>query len=180
MARGSVRVPYKQLPDSADASKHRPRRLIATLMPAATAAFLGLVAAEVRTDHAAKAVEQTRRVAPVLRPTRPSRKEVHHLSSAPESRAARARIRLVLGTEAEIWLNVRRGSEDGAVLFAGILPYGQAVRASGARIWVRFGGASKCQSDRRRGAVCSAAGYLYRADLASRPRARRRLRPDGP
>jgi hypothetical protein len=40
------------------------------------------------------------------------------------------------------WLEVRRGSRNGDVLFSGMLVAGRTLRFAGARVWARIGAAA--------------------------------------
>ena len=41
----------------------------------------------------------------------------------------------------DTWLELRRGSKSGPVVFSGTLPAGKHLRVSGPRIWARFAAA---------------------------------------
>jgi uncharacterized protein DUF4115 len=57
------------------------------------------------------------------------------------------------------WLEVRRGSATGAVLYSGVLSSGQTLHLSGKRLWARFGAASNL-SIRANGRPVSLQGTL--------------------
>lgn len=79
--------------------------------------------------------------APAKSPRSVSPKRVAAVVPAPVQQHA-ARLDLVgIGTSAT-WLEARRGSSAGPILFSGMLQPGQALHFRSSAIWVRFGGAS--------------------------------------
>jgi hypothetical protein len=54
-------------------------------------------------------------------------------------------VRLVITATRTSWLEVRRGSSTGPVVFSGNLETGKSVRARGARLWARFGAAGNLE-----------------------------------
>jgi hypothetical protein len=50
-------------------------------------------------------------------------------------------VRLTIAAAGSSWLEVRRGSSTGAVLFSGVLDGGRTIRFRGPRLWARFGAA---------------------------------------
>jgi hypothetical protein len=60
-------------------------------------------------------------------------------ASPPRSVSARLQ---VSGRGPGSWLEVRRGSKHGAVLFAGVIAHGKHMRFDGRRLWVMFGAAT--------------------------------------
>jgi hypothetical protein len=49
---------------------------------------------------------------------------------------------VVHATRGDSWVELRTGSKTGRVLYSGILRDGETTRASGRRLWVRFGSAA--------------------------------------
>jgi hypothetical protein len=62
-------------------------------------------------------------------------------ASASPPRPVSARLQ-VSGRGPGSWLEVRRGSKHGAVLFAGVVAHGKHMRFDGRRLWVMFGAAA--------------------------------------
>jgi Domain of unknown function (DUF4115) len=58
----------------------------------------------------------------------------------PKPAAAKVRLSITAGGRAS-WLEIRRGSATGTVLFTGELAAGQSLRLNGKRLWARFGAA---------------------------------------
>jgi len=60
----------------------------------------------------------------------------------PVAAAPTQRVRLVLTATRTSWLEVRTSSATGPVVFAGNLEAGRTIRATGGRLWARFGAAA--------------------------------------
>jgi len=55
-------------------------------------------------------------------------------------------ISLVLeGVQNDSWVEIRRGSANGPLVYSGVLQDGERVESTGMRLWARFGGASNLQ-----------------------------------
>src|SRR5215204_1705051 len=115
----------------------------------AIAALVALIVLEMTTDrlkrHPAPAAVPPMMTATAATETAvsPSTATTGETSPRPEgARAPATGVRLTLRATADTWVDVRAGSLDGDVLYAGILPEGTVKRFRGTRIWVRFGAAS--------------------------------------
>jgi hypothetical protein len=65
----------------------------------------------------------------------------------------------------DTWLELRRGSKSGRVVFSGILPAGEHLHVSGPRIWARFAAAGNADVtvDGRRVALMGTIERLFTA-----------------
>jgi len=61
----------------------------------------------------------------------------HPAPAAPPAAPARVRLRIV-APRGDSWLEVRRGSAAGTVLYTGVLVRGRSLRLTGRRLWLRF------------------------------------------
>jgi hypothetical protein len=126
---------------------------LAAILAAASligATLIGTTTTAVRQSHV-----RTRPTASQLSPsptrTRPTASQLSPSPSAPTVKnvaspaPALGRLRLV-AFGGRSWVSVRSGSQSGSRLFEGILAQGQAVVFRGARLWVRFGGASNIRA----------------------------------
>ena len=80
-------------------------------------------------------------------PTRPASAQVTPRERVPKPMATQARpISLVLeGVQNDSWVEIRRGSANGPLVYSGVLQDGERVESTGMRLWARFGGASNLQ-----------------------------------
>ncbi len=63
-------------------------------------------------------------------------------TGAPEPPRTPSGIRLRVKANADTWVEIRAGSADGALLYSGILPQGNARRFRSTQLWASFGAAS--------------------------------------
>lgn len=63
-------------------------------------------------------------------------------TTAATTRPKPAVVFVVHATRGDSWVELRTGSATGRVLYSGILRNGETTRASGRRLWVRFGSAA--------------------------------------
>jgi hypothetical protein len=71
----------------------------------------------------------------------PPRAASTRAATATEPPIPAARVHLLLAATRTSWLEVRRNSATGPVVFAGNLEAGRTIRATGHRLWARFGAA---------------------------------------
>jgi cytoskeleton protein RodZ len=106
----------------------RPRRLARWLVVVPVALILALIgwqATRSSPHHAAPPPATTTQI-------------VKQLKVAPPSKPKVARLMLV-ASRGRCWVEVRRGSVNGAIVFLRTLEQGDTARLHGVRLWVRFG-----------------------------------------
>jgi len=127
----------------------RSERIIFGIATLAIAVLVALIVLEMTTDrfkrHPAPAavppmMTATAATETAAPPSTPTQGETG--PARERTRASATGVRLTLRANADTWVDVRAGSADGDVLYAGILPEGTVKRFRDARIWVRFGAAS--------------------------------------
>jgi uncharacterized protein DUF4115 len=131
------------------------QRIVATVMLIASALLIVLIIRETaRTDEpqaVAATAEVLNAVSPATTsatPTIPATTEATaprevRPRAAPKPAPAQPLTRLVLvASGGDSWLDVRSGSAQGKVLYAGTLAQGGKVDVKAKRLWVRFGAAS--------------------------------------
>jgi hypothetical protein len=103
------------------------------------ASILGYVIANRSPTHTTRVVTVTRTVQPTPSAQATARKHaaVPAVVAAPVVQAVRVHITATRDT----WLELRRNSKAGPVVFSGILTSGQSLRTSGRRVWARFAAA---------------------------------------
>ncbi len=135
-------IPSSEAPRS-DRSRSRARTILIVALMAlvlavagAGAAFkTGLVANASRDAATARSIPAPATVAPlVATPAEPP--------AAPATPVAPPGRLSVVGIDAGSWLEVRRGSAHGRVLFSGVITHGKHKRFQAHRLWVMFGAAT--------------------------------------
>jgi hypothetical protein len=75
-------------------------------------------------------------VAPEPRPATPAKPSV-----TPAAPASTVKLGLT-AVRSDSWVEVRRGSREGPIVFSGVISQGNEIELSAPRLWVRFGAAS--------------------------------------
>ena len=63
-------------------------------------------------------------------------------TTAAEATQIASGVRLTLSANADTWVEIRSGSDNGHVLYSGILPQGSAKRFRSPHLWASFGSAA--------------------------------------
>jgi pyruvate/2-oxoglutarate dehydrogenase complex dihydrolipoamide acyltransferase (E2) component len=83
----------------------------------------------------------TQTTLPAKAATSPAKPKVHKPASAKKAAAPGVRL-LLRAKRTGSWLEVRKQSPSGPVVFSGVLTAGRTLNLTGAGFWVRFGAAS--------------------------------------
>lgn len=123
-------------------------RVCATVLLVSAAVLVGLVVRERRADEpsataTAAGVLEASSPAPITQAPPPKEETVPAPVTPAKPKPARAPTRLLLtASKGDSWLEVRRGSAQGKVVYTGTLTQGGKVDAKAKRLWVRIGAAS--------------------------------------
>jgi hypothetical protein len=134
-------------PPPAVPTERRRRRVVplVSVLGIATAVGLGAFIAK-SSQHTTTRTVQLVAVAPKTHAAPAPKHQaaaVQHTAAAPVHAAQTQPMRLVIANVGNAsWLEVRRGSAAGPVLYSGILASGGKIRYAGKTLWVRFAGAA--------------------------------------
>jgi hypothetical protein len=121
-------------------------RFCATVLLVSTAVLIGLVVRETRSDEppaAARAAGVLEATSPAATQAPPPKEEAALPAPAVKPKPVRPATRLLLvASGGDSWLEVRRGSAQGKVVYTGTLLQGGKVDAKAKRLWVRIGAAT--------------------------------------
>ncbi len=107
---------------------------IVSIAGIAVACVLGYVIA-----HRSTTIET--RVVTVAQPAQAAQIALKKPARAVPAAPVRTPLRLGVTATQDTWLELRRGSKSGPVIFSGILPAGKHLHVAGPRIWARFAAA---------------------------------------
>jgi hypothetical protein len=131
---------------------------IVSIAGIAVACVLGYVIA-----HRSTTIET--RVVTVSQPARGTKISLSKPTRAVPAAPAKTPLRFGVTATQDTWLELRRGSKSGRVVFSGILPAGEHLHVSGPRIWARFAAAGNADVtvDGRRVALMGTIERLFTA-----------------
>jgi energy-converting hydrogenase Eha subunit E len=138
-------APVRAIPARVPATAESIRRRLQTdrvaqlasfaLLPFAIGFLIWLVFAG--PGHSTKATTQ-------LRPV-PATAPVRELAPTPGASELQVATLVLTDVRHDSWVEVRRDSRAGPILYSGVVPAGDRVSARGSRLWARFGGASNLE-----------------------------------